>query len=387
VACEGRLVATEAELARTAKRDYEPARRLLERILADRRAKWEQEQLQKMRARGEEPKSDKWKLRYPEPVAPQPNLLPELPQGWAWGTLSQIGSLDRGKSRHRPRDDERLYGGPYPFIQTGDVKRSRGRVTSHTQTYSDLGLQQSRLWPEHTLCITIAANIAETGILTYPACFPDSVVGFNCNPDLVRVEYVELFLRTAKNELSRLAPATGQKNINLEVLAAVAIAIPPIREQQRIVEEASRHLSNVDEMESSAAVNFRRGERLRQSILKRAFEGRLVAQDPDDEPALVLLDRLRADRARAATSETGEAKGKRGRPKTMAQDRPATKTIIEALKEAKAPLSPEKLFSATGHQPETIDEFYSELKAGVVGDQIEEVRTGDDGVLLRVKQA
>ena len=103
-----------------------------------------------------------------------------VPSGWHLVKLSDLGEVNRGRSRHRPRDAAHLYGGSYPFIQTGDVKASGGRIVSYTQTYSEEGLAQSRLWPENTMCITIAANIAETGILTFPACFPDSVIGFCC---------------------------------------------------------------------------------------------------------------------------------------------------------------------------------------------------------------
>ena len=92
--------------------------------------------------------------------------------------LDSLGGLDRGQSRHRPRDAAFLFGGDYPFIQTGDVANSNGWITSDSQTYSEAGLAQSRLWQKGTLCITIAANIAKTGILTFDACFPDSVVGF-----------------------------------------------------------------------------------------------------------------------------------------------------------------------------------------------------------------
>jgi type I restriction enzyme, S subunit len=139
---------------------------LLERILAARRTSWEEAELNRLRAAGKEPKTDKWRSRYPEPALPKTEGLPHLPAGWTWASLDQIGELNRGKSTHRPRNDARLYGGSYPFIQTGDIRRSNGTIREHTQTYSEFGLKQSRLWPAGTLCITIAANIAETGILS-----------------------------------------------------------------------------------------------------------------------------------------------------------------------------------------------------------------------------
>ena len=314
-AVEGRLVPTEAELARAEGRDYEPASVLLTRILAERRRRWEEAELAKMKARGKTPKNDKWKAKYKEPVAPDTSDLPDLPEGWCWASLPQLGELNRGKSKHRPRNDPRLFGGPYPFIQTGDVRHSGGFITKYSSTYNEFGREQSRLWPSGTLCITIAANIAETGILNFDACFPDSVVGFLCKGDPTRVRFVELFLRTAKQELARYAPATAQKNINLEVLSAVAVPLPPRAEQARIVSEADRLLSVGSSGEESAKLNTLRISRLRQSILKWAFEGRLVDQDPNDEPASVLLERIRAEREAAAATKPKRPKRRKARSK------------------------------------------------------------------------
>lgn len=258
-AVEGRLVETEATLSRREGRTYETGEQVLQRILAERRAKWI------------------GKGKYREPIAPLTEELPELPEGWTWATMPQLGELNRGKSKHRPRDDQALYGGPYPFIQTGDVRRSDGSITGFTQTYSELGLSQSRLWPPGTLCITIAANIAETGILKMKACFPDSVVGFIPQQGSPTVEYVECFIRTARDQLDRFASATAQKNINLEVLEAVAIPVPPLAEQARIVAEVDRHLSIIREVEAEVDANLQRAQALRQATLARAFSGTSAA--------------------------------------------------------------------------------------------------------------
>ena len=280
-ACSGELAPTEAELARAEGREYEPADVLLERILAERRAHWEVQ--------------EKRRGKYQEPAAPDTSNLPPLPEGWVWVTLPQLGELNRGKSKHRPRNDARLLGGSYPFVQTGDVKHSNGWITQHSQTYSEFGLAQSRLWPTGTLCITIAANIADTGILSYPACFPDSVVGFVAD-ELVAVKFFELFIRTQRDNLEQFAPATAQKNINLQVLSELVVPLPPLAEQRRIVAEVERRLSVIQQAEAVVEVSLHRAERLRQSILKRAFSGQLAPQDPDDEPASVLLERIRAQR-------------------------------------------------------------------------------------------
>ncbi len=251
-ACEGRLVANEADLPTEERREYETASAFLNRVLELRRNKWGV------------------KAKYKEPDPPVVQEI-DLPDGWTWATMPQLGELARGKSKHRPRDDKRLYNGPYPFVQTGDIRKSRGRITEFTQTYSEFGLAQSRLWPTGTLCITIAANIAETGILQFDSCFPDSVVGFLHAGDSATTRFVECFIRTAKDKLERFAPATAQKNINLDVLQQVAIPLPPLAEQKRIVAEVEGRLSVVEELESVVLANLQRGNRLKQSILQRAF--------------------------------------------------------------------------------------------------------------------
>lgn len=156
--------------------------------------------------------------------------------GWREVTLSQLGEVNRGRSRHRPRYAEHLYGGLYPFIQTGDVKASGGRISEFSQTYNEAGLSQSRLWPAGTMCITIAANIAETGILDFPACFPDSVVGFIADPEKADVRFVEYVFRTLREGLQHEASGSVQDNINLETLSRLKFSVPALTEQQAIAE-------------------------------------------------------------------------------------------------------------------------------------------------------
>jgi len=159
------------------------------------------------------------------------------PKGWPSTDFGTLGQLDRGKSRHRPRDAQELYDGPYPFIQTGDVTNSGGHITRYTQTYSELGLAQSRLWPAGTLCITIAANIARTGVLDFNACFPDSVVGFTPSQD-VTIEYIQHWLGFLQPTLERNAPQAAQKNINLEILRNLPVPVPPIELQRQFAAKA-----------------------------------------------------------------------------------------------------------------------------------------------------
>lgn len=174
------------------------------------------------------------------------------PRRWSTNLFGDVGTLDRGKSRHRPRDAAELYGGPYPFIQTGDVANSGGRVRHYLVTYSEAGLAQSRLWRTGTLCITIAANIAKTGVLEFDACFPDSVVGF-IPGDRVRVGFVQAWLGFLQPTLEANAPQAAQKNINLEILRALPIPVPPRALQDAFIERCERVVS-IQRQQQDAAV-------------------------------------------------------------------------------------------------------------------------------------
>ena len=151
--------------------------------------------------------------------------------------------MRRGKSKHRPRDDEMLYGGVYPFIQTGDIKKAYLYINEYEKTYSNYGLSQSKLWKKGTLCITIAANIAETAILSMDACFPDSVIGWCSNNQLTNNLFIKYYFDYYKEQLKRLSVGGAQENLNLDKLEKIYFNIPSLQEQNNI----SNFLSKIDE--------------------------------------------------------------------------------------------------------------------------------------------
>ncbi len=192
-------------------------------------------------------------------------------KNWDIKKLGDLGKLDRGKSKHRPRNAPELLGGPYPLIQTGDVANSSGYITDYKSTYSEIGLAQSRMWPSGTLCITIAANIAKTGILTFDACFPDSVVGFIPN-QYTNNEYVQSWMSFLQKVIEENAPESAQKNINLKILRNLDVISPPTELQN----EFSSRIELIQEQRESVITGLSQSEELFNSLLQRAFRGELV---------------------------------------------------------------------------------------------------------------
>lgn len=202
--------------------------------------------------------------------------LPRIPEEWKYIALANLGDLGRGKSKHRPRNDARLFeNGKYPFLQTSEVKAASKYITEYSKMYGEFGLQQSKLWKAGTLCITIAANIAETAFLGIDACFPDSVVGFMPNEN-VNPWYIKYFIESQRLRLWAFAPATAQKNINLDTLEKLIVPYCSYEEQKLIVKEIENRMSVCDSIEQTIDNALKQAEALRQSVLKKAFEGRLV---------------------------------------------------------------------------------------------------------------
>ena len=156
-------------------------------------------------------------------------------EGWKEYKLNELGKLNRGKSKHRPRNEPSLFGGKYPFVQTGDIKSSNFYVTEYSQTYSEKGLAQSKLWKKGTLCITIAANIAETGILGIDACFPDSIIGFVADEKKSDVKFVKYHFDLLKIHLQSISQGTTQDNLSQEKLLKFDFTVPiDVNHQRRI---------------------------------------------------------------------------------------------------------------------------------------------------------
>jgi len=170
--------------------------------------------------------------------------LQNNPMDWEVKSLSELGELNRGISKHRPRNAPELLGGVHPLIQTGEVAAADLYITNYTSTYSDIGLRQSKKWPKGTLCITIAANIAKTAILDFDACFPDSIVGF-VPSDKVNQIFIHYWFSFFQKTLEEQAPQLAQKNINLQILRSLKMIVPPIKLQNEFAEFVGKSVDSI----------------------------------------------------------------------------------------------------------------------------------------------
>ena len=182
-------------------------------------------------------------------------------------TLANLGMLGRGRSKHRPRNDPKLLGGKYPLIQTGEISQSGLYIRNFSNTYSELGLKQSKLWPKDTLCITIAANIASTSILTFNACFPDSVVGFISNEDKVKPVFLHYWFSFFQNIIESQATQVAQKNINLKVLSNLSVIHPPLSLQN----EFADFVRQVDKSKVAVQKSLDETQKLFNSLMQKYF--------------------------------------------------------------------------------------------------------------------
>ena len=203
-------------------------------------------------------------------------LLSDDERIWTRKTLKEVSvDFGRGKSKHRPRNDPKLYGGPYPFIQTGDVRGSDHLITEYTQTYSEAGLAQSKLWPRGTLCITIAANIAETGVLNFDACFPDSVIGVVVDDAQTTSKYLEYMLHTVKADLKAKGKGSAQDNINLGTFENERFPFPDLLTQKRVVGLLDDLSAEVQRLEDVYERKLSALDELKKSLLHQAFTGQM----------------------------------------------------------------------------------------------------------------
>jgi len=392
--------AVEGELTkewRTTHPVSETGAQLLQRILAERHKRWEEAEMAKMREKGITPKDDKWKEGYKEPQKPDVEHLPDLPEDWCWATVEQVADIGTGATPLRSRA-EYYEGGTIPWVTSGSVNNDFIVSAEEFITEKVLVETNAKIFPVGSLILAMYGEGKTRGkiselkveVATNQACA--AIVfrpfSFLCQP------YVKIFL--ISNYLAIRAFAVGgvQPNLNLTVVKETAIPLPPLSEQTQIVAEVEAKLSNITQLETTIEADLKRAEHERQSILHEAFAGRLVPQDPNDEPANVLLERIRAERKRREAAEQAVKADRKAEHMDGIRRRRANKSangqlsvgLYEKLVEAGQSLPPDNLFKRVGlqtdEQPDSTRVFYRELQTDEQDELIEVTRPNDTLVLL-----
>lgn len=304
-AVEGRLVPTEAELARKEKRAYEPAEVLLARILKERRRRWEAAELAKLKAAGKTPRDQTWRNRYKEPEPPDTSGMPTLPTGWCWASVEQVGDVLLG----RQRSPDYLTGRwARPYLRVANIKDDRIDFDDiEEMDFDETHFAKYRLTSGDILVSEGQSphRVGESAIYRGQVeglCFQKTLHRFRAVPGGPSPEFAQVVFRAnvMLGVFQRMASITTNiAHLTLEKFEASQFPLPPAAEQERIVVEVERLLTIATAVETATHADRRRVGRLRQCILKSAFEGKLVDQAPTDEPAEKLVARIRAQRASA----------------------------------------------------------------------------------------
>lgn len=253
--------------------DVEPADQLPKRILAERRTKWEAEELAKMKAKGIKPKDDSWKKKYKEPAAPDTTNLPELPEGWVWTALGQLAWSVKDGPHYSPKYSS----SGIPFISGGNIRPEGIDFSSAKFITSELHAELSlRCRPEHgDLLYTKGGTTGIARINTETRAFNVWVhVAVLKLVDSIEPFYLQNALNSTHcyKQSQQYTHGVGNQDLGLTRMVWITVPLPPLTEQKFITEEIERRLSVSKELEVTIEINLKRAERLRQTILKNAFK-------------------------------------------------------------------------------------------------------------------
>ena len=290
----------------------EPSAELLKRILVERRRRWEQDQIRKFREKGKTPPRN-WKARYKEPVAPDVAELPALPEGWCWASFDQIGSVQGGIQKTPARAPRKTH---YPYLRVANVHRGSldlSNLHRFEMTAEELG--RLRLEPGDILVVEGNGSRTEIGRC---AIWSGEVADCVHQNHIIRVRpfdgslprYLDIFLNSPTGQLAiqNVASSTsGLYTLSITKIKRLPFPLPSMTEQEAVVEAVEDQLSTIEHLEADIEAKLESAQALRQAILKHAFSGKLVPQDPNDEPAFELLERIAAERE-AREEEAASAK-------------------------------------------------------------------------------
>lgn len=287
---------------------------LLQRILAERRVRWEQKQLAKFAEQGKAPSKD-WQAKYPEPVAPEATGLPQLPDGWIWTTVDQLASVGTGVT---PLRSNRNYfeGGDIPWTTSGALN---DEVVSTPSAYvTQVAASECRLdlYPAGTLLVAMYGEGRTRGKcaeLAFTSTINQAIAAISFEGSSLSMKpYVKTFFLDSYEAMRKQASGGVQPNLNLQIIKGLLVPLAPLAEQVQIQCVLEEQLGQFRAMTESATTSIRQAEAQRKNLLKAAFSGQLVPQDPNDEPASALLARIRAGRESGATT-TAKKRGRKAK--------------------------------------------------------------------------
>lgn len=301
----------------------ETGEQLLQRILKARRKAWETAEIAKLKARGKAPKNDTWKQKYKEPEPPDTSDLPELPEGWVWASIGQLGIVSGGLTKNSKRDQlsERR-----PYLRVGNVYANELRLDDvQTIGVREAEIEKVSLLKGDLLVVEGNGSVDQIGrVAVWDGSVPNCVHQNHLikvrlsNSELIQFSLIWLLSPHGRKNIRKVASSTaGLHTLSISKVSALTLPVPPLRELRRIVSSVEIMNSNIARVESEFRGEARKASSLRQSILRAAFSGKLVPQDPNDEPANLLLERIAAERA---AQDAGKPKrGRRPKRKEAAE--------------------------------------------------------------------
>lgn len=346
---------------RVGDRQSKSGAQLLKRILNERRTHWQDAELKRLRGAGKEPKDDGWRSSYPEPVEPATEGLPKLPAEWEWASAEQLTEATRPISYGVIKLGAQVEDG-IPVLRSSDVRHLRIDLSRVKRIAKEVADEYRRTYLNGgEVLVTIRGTLG--GVASVPA----ECAGYNISREVAMLALVEPATSAAvayfigagplQEWLGRRTRGIAYTGINIQSLRTLPIPVAPLTEQIQIARELSRRLSAAEQLAATLDQQVARSAVTRQLLLREAFAGRLVPQDPSDEPASYLVKNARVERDVEARSQKGK-----NVPKQKSKDRTAHQSLLTILRENGGAMTPEELFHLSGHSQESVEQFFAELR-------------------------
>ncbi|MBC8419363.1 MAG: restriction endonuclease subunit S [Desulfobacterales bacterium] len=365
--------------------DVEPASELLKRIRFERRKRWEAAELDKLKCKGLtgdnlDEAFAKQRKKYKEPVPVDTSDLPELPEGWCWAIVEELSLLVTKGSSPRWQGFEYTTTG-VPFVRSQNVLSGSLDLAELAFLPKSFNKKERRsiLAANDVLVNIVGASIGRAALAT------EDVAGGNVNQAVAVIRLIQegflpslivywLLSPTGQRQIHGGKVDVARANLSLTDVSAIIVPLPPFVEQEELVFQLCENMKLLARLSDKIVEIQTSLDDLDYSALTKAFRGQLAPQDPKDEPASVLLERIREEKEQEAANQKPRDK-RRGRKMTKRKDK--QKEVLVVLREASRAMTPEEVFAAGGFEEDSVDAFYEQLRRAVVSKQVREMREGD----------